>query len=224
MTERSTERLVPLMLALSATTGLIDAVSVIGLGKVFTANMTGNIVFLGFGIAGATGFATLPALCALLAFMVGAVIGGRLGAAMTHERLRAWLLTAGSLEAAMLATAALVAVQYDISTLLPDSVRYAVIALTGLAMGMRNATVRLLKVPDLTTTVLTLTITGLAADSHAGGGGNPNWGRRLGAVAAVLAGSAMGAWLVLRFGLVPPLMLAAAVALTGSLLCASLLR
>ena len=67
MGERYPERLVPLMLALSATTGLIDAVSVIGLGKVFTANMTGNIVFLGFGVAGATGFAMLPAFAALLA-------------------------------------------------------------------------------------------------------------------------------------------------------------
>ncbi len=50
---------------------------------------------------------------------------------------------------------------------------FAIIALTGLAMGFRNATIAMMKVADLTTTVLTLTLTGLAADSTAAGGGKP---------------------------------------------------
>lgn len=52
-------------------------------------------------------------------------------------------------------------------------------------MGFRNATIRQLKVPDLTTTVLTLTITGIAANSSLAGGANPNWARRIGSVAAI---------------------------------------
>ena len=58
------------------------------------------------------------------------------------------------------------------------TVLYAVIALSGIAMGLRNATVRKLGVRDLPTTVLTLTLTGLGADSTLAGGSNPNWRRR----------------------------------------------
>ncbi len=65
------DAIVPLLLLISATTGLIDAVSVLGLGKVFTANMTGNIVFLGFALAGTPGFSWLLYVVALLSFAVG---------------------------------------------------------------------------------------------------------------------------------------------------------
>ena len=65
---------------------------------------------------------------------------------------------------------------------------YALNCMTALAMGIRNATVRKLAVQDLTTTVLTLTITGLAADSSLAGGGNPRWQRRIGAVGSMFVG------------------------------------
>src|SRR6185437_9862141 len=67
-----------LMLVLTAATGLIDAVSILGLGRVFVANMTGNVVFLGFALAGAPGFALAPSLAALVGFLAGALAGGRL--------------------------------------------------------------------------------------------------------------------------------------------------
>ncbi len=79
-----------LLLVLTVTTGLIDAVSVLGLGRVFTANMTGNIVFLGFALAGVPGFSRPRSLAALAAFLVGAVIGGRLGARLEGSQRR-WL-------------------------------------------------------------------------------------------------------------------------------------
>src|SRR2546425_12582849 len=66
-----------LLLVLTVTTGLIDAVSVLGLGRVFTANMTGNVVFLGFALARVPGFSAVRSLAALAAFLAGAVIGGR---------------------------------------------------------------------------------------------------------------------------------------------------
>jgi uncharacterized membrane protein YoaK (UPF0700 family) len=85
-------------------------------------------------------------------------------------------------------------------------------------MGYRNATIRQLKVPDLTTTVLTLTITGLAADSTLAGGSNPNWARRIAAVVAILLGAALGAVLV-RYGLAVPLAVAGALILGGTIAC-----
>jgi uncharacterized membrane protein YoaK (UPF0700 family) len=80
-----------------------------------------------------------------------------------------------------------------------DSTRLcAVIVLTGLAMGLRNATVRKIAQPDLTPTVLTLTITGLAADSSFAGGSNPRWQRRAISILLMFAGAFVGALLLRR--------------------------
>lgn len=75
---------------------------------------------------------------------------------------------------------------------------YSAIVLTGLAMGVRSATVRKLAVPDLTTTVLTLTITGLAADSSLAGGSNPGWLRRGAGGAALGARRSLWRWVPRR--------------------------
>lgn len=209
-----------LLLLLSVTTGLVDAISVLGLGKVFTANMTGNIVFLGFAASGAPDFRVAPYLVAISAFLVGAAVAGRTGKAYANGSLRRWLLTSATIEAVMLWVAAGFAIELDIAGGTPEPNVYAIIALTALAMGYRNATIRQLKIPDLTTTVLTLTLTGLAADSSLAGGANPNWARRLGSVAAIFAGAALGALLVIRTGLVIPLILAGVMVLAGTLACA----
>jgi len=209
-----------LLLLLSVTTGLVDAISVLGLGKVFTANMTGNVVFLGFAASGAPDFRVAPYLVAIAAFLVGAAVAGRMGKAHAGGSLRRWLLTSATIEAALLCIAAVFAVGLDIAAGTPEPNVYAIIALTALAMGYRNATIRQLKIPDLTTTVLTLTLTGLAADSRLAGGESPNWARRLGSVAAIFAGAALGALLVTRIGLVVPLVLAGAMVLAGTLACA----
>src|SRR2546425_4212216 len=158
----SLPRLTALLLVLTITTGLIDAVSVLGLGRVFTANMTGNIVFLGFALAGVPGFSRPRSLAALAAFLVGAMIGGRLGARLEGSQRR-WLFTVAVVESSLLFAAALAAHGYDGETLAPVARLYALIALTALAMGIRNATARRLAVPDLTTTLLTLTPTGVPA-------------------------------------------------------------
>src|SRR2546428_3829039 len=79
----SPERVLPAVLVgLTAVTGLVDAVSLLGLGHVFTANMTGNVVFLGFAVAGAPGVSVTRSLTSLVAFLVGAVLGGRVAVAM----------------------------------------------------------------------------------------------------------------------------------------------
>ncbi|OJW69151.1 MAG: hypothetical protein BGO57_09175 [Sphingomonadales bacterium 63-6] len=209
-----------LLLLLSVTTGLVDAISVLGLGKVFTANMTGNVVFLGFAASGAPGFKFTPYVVAIASFMVGALVGGHTAKRHAGSPLRRWLIVAASVEAILLWLAAAVAVGFDVATQTPSASVYVIIALTGLAMGFRNATIRQLKVPDLTTTVLTLTITGLAADSGFAGGSNPNWARRIGSVAAIFLGAAIGAYLVTHGGLVPPLLLAGGLIFAGTLVCA----
>lgn len=207
-----------LLLLLSATTGLVDAASVLGLGKVFTANMTGNVVFLGFAAVGTPGFKVLPAVMALIAFMVGAWCAGHLARAHAALPLRRWLLWAAVIEAALLWIAAAISTTIDVAAQTPEIAVLSVIALTGFAMGLRNATVRSLKVPDLTTTVLTLTITGIAADQT--GGRSPNLKRRVGAILSIFAGAAVGALLLLQVGLAVPLLLAGGIVLGATLLFA----
>src|SRR5947209_11909726 len=110
---------VPLLLLLSVTTGLVDAASVLGLGRVFTANMTGNVVFLGFAAAGVPGFSIARAVMSLVGFSVGAVLGGRLGVAMAGVARRRWLLSVAVVEAGLCFVAAWVAIGYDIGSLTP---------------------------------------------------------------------------------------------------------
>ena len=189
--------LVPLLLVLTVVTGLVDAVSYLQLGHVFVANMTGNIVFLGFAIADTHNFSIAASLAATAAFLVGAVAGGRLGLLAGHNRGRL-LAIATSMQIALVGAALVV----FMAALDPDAelVRYALIVLIALAMGLQNAVARRLAVPDLTTTVLTLTLTGIAADSTLAGGSNPRPARRAAATVAMLLGAAVGALLILNVG------------------------
>lgn len=197
------------LLTLTFTTGLVDAVSYLGLGHVFTANMTGNVVLLGFGIAGAGGLPVVAPLVSLASFLVGAGSGGVLATRM-GDRHPHHIAIALATEVSVIGIAAVLAA---VVTIRPDALSGdIVIALLAFAMGVRNATVRRLGVPDLTTTVLTMTLTALAADSRPFGGSGQGSVRRVGAVVAMLTGALTGA-LLLKTSLVLPLAAAAVLAL-----------
>ncbi|MFJ9843474.1 YoaK family protein [Kitasatospora sp. NPDC101155] len=206
----------PLALALFGLTlvsGLIDAVSYLGLGHVFTANMTGNVVVIAFALAGAPGFSVTGSSTSLAAFLLGALLAGRLATRHVGTRRPAQLRTVFILEVALYGAAAAVVFVWSAD----GPAQYAVIALLALAMGIRNGTVRGLGVPDLTTTVLTLTLTGLAADSRLAGGTAPRQRRKVLSVATMLAGAAPGAVLVLH-GQTAWALVASAVLAGGTLL------
>src|SRR5450755_1859870 len=78
--------LAPMLVALTVVTGLVDAASYLKLGHVFVANMTGNVVFLGFALAGASGLSTAASLVAIGSFLIGAFGGGWLGARNAEHR------------------------------------------------------------------------------------------------------------------------------------------
>jgi uncharacterized membrane protein YoaK (UPF0700 family) len=209
--------LVPILLVLTFVTGLVDAISYLKLGHVFVANMTGNVVFLGLALADPRDFSMAASILALATFLLGALAGGRLGSAMGQQRARL-------LAVAITVEIALVALALALSVALPlqagqapgDAVRtFALIAPLAVAMGLQNAVARRLAVPDLTTTVLTLTLTGLAADSTLAGGEGPRPARRLLATATMFLGAAVGAGIILQVGLAAGLMLALTV-LVGS--------
>ena len=162
------------------------------------ANMTGNVVLLDFALSGATGFSIAASLLALAGFLVGAMAGGRLAVASSRHR-RLWLSTASAAQAVPVGAAAAATAA---GVLRPDGPsRLALLALLGTAMGIQNATARRLAIPDLTTTVLTQTLTGLAADSSFAGGSNPRPVRRIAAAVAMLVGALVGGALTLHAGL-----------------------
>ncbi len=195
----------PLLVAMTLVTGLVDAFSYLALGHVFVANMTGNVVFLGFAVAGAHGFSVSASLVALLSFVVGSVIGGRIIGRYGHHRGRHLALSMAA-ESVFLAVAVVLALWSSNSP--QHGFRYGLIVVLSLATGIQNASIRKLAVPDLTTTVLTMTVTGIGADSTVGGGKGSKSGRRLIAVAAMFIGALLGAALVLHVRIVVPLAIA----------------
>jgi uncharacterized membrane protein YoaK (UPF0700 family) len=206
----------PLLVALTAVTGLIDAFSYLVLGHVFVANQTGNIVFLAFALAGVSGFSVTASVAAVGCFALGALAAGRLGRHLAGRPDLLLGVTAG-IEALIVAEA--VTMTALSPTPMPSGLRYALIVVLALTMGAQNATARKLAIADLTTTVLTLTITGLAADSPLAGATGARAARRLISVVAMFLGALAGALFVLHVQIVYPLVVAllilAAVAVTA---------
>jgi uncharacterized membrane protein YoaK (UPF0700 family) len=204
-----------LLFVLTAVTGLVDAVSYLQLGHVFVANMTGNVVFLGFAAAGAPGFSAAASLVAIAAFLAGAPIAGRLGAHWGRHRGR--FIAYATYIQFILLVAALV-FSLAVANTSTGGASFFLIGLLAIAMGLQNAAARRLAVPDLTTTVLTLTLTGLAADSRLAGGNGPRPLRRLAATATMCLGAAVGTLLALHFGT------SSALAVTTALLAFNVVR
>ena len=187
----------PMLFGLAAVTGIVDAVCYLGLGHVFTANMTGNVVLMGFAVAGVESLSVSRSVTALVAFLLGAVLGVRLAESFDPS-IQRWPAAAFACEAALLFMSAWAAGSLSVGASEPSTRVYAVIALTGVAMGMRNATIRRLGEREVNTTVLTMTLTAIGSDSVFAGGSNEGALRRCGFVMSVLAGAAVGA-LLLRF-------------------------
>jgi len=195
----------PLLVAMTLVTGLVDSFSYLVLGHVFVANMTGNVVFLAFALAGAPGFSILASLVALGAFALGSLSGGLLGSHLGQHRGHL-LSVAATLQTLLLTAAAVLAALSG--NPVPAAYSYGLIIVLGIAMGLQNAAARKLAVPDLTTTVLTLTIVGIGSDSRLVGGSGSKAGRRLISVVAMFVGALVGSLLIFHVFIVYPLVIA----------------
>ncbi|AEV72192.1 putative membrane protein [Mycolicibacterium rhodesiae NBB3] len=195
------------LLLLTFATGLVDAVSVLELGHVFVANMTGNVVFLGFWLAPHTVVDVTAALVSLVSFVTGAVLGGRLARHLDRE-IRHWLAVTLCIEVVMLVALSILAgtgvLDYR------DHTKLILIAGLAVTFGIQNSTARQFGIQELSTTVLTTTISGIGFDSRLAGGTGDREKLRFGVVIAILAGASLGATLT-RFAVAPVIGLAAAV-------------
>lgn len=185
-------RLPGLLLALTFSTGIVDAVSFLGLDRVFTGNVTGNVLLLGMAAAGSPGLSPLRPAVSLVAFAAGATLAGRVlrvaPAVWTHRTTVLFALVG-----AMLLLCSGVWLGWGERQGVLSAV---VTAALGLAMGAQAATARRLAVADLNTVVVTVAFTGLAAESPLGERTHRRWRRRAGSVALLGAGAVTGALLL----------------------------
>jgi len=178
---------------LTFVTGLVDAGSWVAMGHVLTANMTGNIIFLGFALGGVPGLSIRRSATVLGFGLAGGFLAGKLDSLLGKRPRNLWLAAAFGFEALLLFSGMTVAWYFQSrGGQLISAALYAIIALTALGMGMRNGTVKRFAVPDLTTTVLTLTVAALALDFSLTPGNNPRWRRRVGSVLMMFSGAFVG--------------------------------
>jgi uncharacterized membrane protein YoaK (UPF0700 family) len=198
-----------LMMTLTVVTGMLDAVGYLGLDRVFTGNMTGNVVILGMGIAAEEGLPVAGPLIALLGYVVGAAVVGRL----IRGRSRAWsrIVTATvCLNAVVLTAVATALLVLPVSGQSPGGVAAA--ATIAVVMGAQASVARFLAVTDMTTVVVTSTITSYASETLFKGGLVWFTHRRLWAVVAIFAGALAGG-LMMKLHISVPVYVAAAATL-----------
>ena len=176
-------------------TGVIDADSYLALDRVFTGNMTGNVLLLGFALAGVAGIPFFNNAVALLGFIAGTIVSSRVvgrGHPRTLPARSMWTLIAGGILAIGLATT------WTILGTLPQPVLLGLTFLLAVVMGSQAAAVRPIGNSDVTTIVVTNTLANLVRDSRAAGGPHRSWAPRLLAVVAMGVGATIGAG-VIRF-------------------------
>ena len=191
-------RAVRALIALTLIAGMIDGLAFLGLGQVFAANMTGNVIVLGIAIAGAPALSIDGPLVALGAFLIGAGLFARLAPDRPLDRRSPArrLTRMVRIELVVIAAAAATAIGFEIDD---DPRGLLLIAALAAAMGVRNETIRRIGVPELPTTVLTWAIAGFAAheaERVASSGDR----LRLAGIITMIAGAVAGALLVLHAG------------------------
>jgi uncharacterized membrane protein YoaK (UPF0700 family) len=195
------------LLLLTFSTGIVDAISVLVLGHVFVANMTGNVIFLGFWFAPHTVVDMTAAVVAFVSFVAGAILGGRLARHLDSD-VRRWLTASLGIEVAMLVTLSILSgtgvLDYH------DNTKLILIAGLAVTFGIQAATARQFGIQELSTTVLTTTIVGIGFDSRLAGGTGHRERLRYSVVLTMCAGALVGATLT-RWFVAPVIAIAAVV-------------
>jgi uncharacterized membrane protein YoaK (UPF0700 family) len=178
------------LLLLTFATGLADSISILVLGHVFVANMTGNVIFLGFWLAPRTSIDLTAVAVALPTFVCTTILSGRLSR-FFGERTRAWITTVLATEIALLAALSILAgagvLHYH------DNTKLIMIGVLAVTFGLQHSSARQFGIRELSTTVLTSTIVSLGMDSRLAGGTGEREKLRLSVVFTMCAGALVGA-------------------------------
>lgn len=189
------------LLLLSFVAGSADAAGYMGLGRVFTSNMTGNVVLLGIALAQHQWHTALRTLYVLVLFSIGIVVGAVFARGQVETAWRKLLVRTVSLETLLLAAFAICWALFPARGLYHD----VLLAFLAIAMGLQSATLNRLTIAGVTNTAVTGTLTSLVTGlGHrlAPPDQGPPPGSRLGLLALVLlvygAGALLSGLLILR--------------------------
>jgi uncharacterized membrane protein YoaK (UPF0700 family) len=211
VSERST---VAALLLLTFATGLADAISILVLGHVFVANMTGNVIFLGFWLAPKTNIDLTAVSVALPTFVCTTIVSGRMSRHF-GERARPWITTVLATEIVLLVTLSILAgtgvLHYH------DNTKLIMIGVLAVTFGLQHSSARQFGIQELSTTVLTSTIVSLGLDSRLAGGTGAREKLRFSVVFTMCAGALVGATMS-RFVVAPVFAVTAAVVATSLLI------
>lgn len=180
-----------ILLALAFAAGCVDALSYLGLSRVFTANMTGNAVLLGLAIGQTEELQVAHSSAAIVGFVLGVMVAAKLVGAPRERVIWSRRITLA------LCVEFVVLIVFAFGWWLSGprvagAVLIGLIVLSGLAMGIQSAVARRLAVPGVSTTFITGTITALVAELTAVSGA-PGERRRMSAViGALVAGAVIG--------------------------------
>lgn len=178
------------LLLLTFATGLADSISILVLGHVFVANMTGNVIFLGFWLAPTTTIDLTAVAVALPTFVCTTVVSGRL---WRHfgDRTLPWISSVLASEIVLLVALAALAgagvLRYH------DGTKLISIGILAVTFGLQHSSARQFGIPELSTTVLTSTIVSLGLDSRLSGGRGERQKLRIAVVVTMCAGAFVGA-------------------------------
>ncbi|OBG97543.1 hypothetical protein A5697_18750 [Mycobacterium sp. E3251] len=204
VSERST---VAALLLLTFATGLADSISILVLGHVFVANMTGNVIFLGFWLAPRTSIDLTAVVVALPTFVCTTIVSGGISRHFADRTLR-WITTVLATEIILLVALATLAgtgiLRYH------DNTKLIMIGVLAVTFGLQHSSARQFGIQELSTTVLTSTIVSLGLDSRLAGGTGDRQTLRLGVVLTMCAGAFLGATMS-RFVVAPVFAVTAAV-------------
>jgi uncharacterized membrane protein YoaK (UPF0700 family) len=186
-----------LLVGLSVSSGAVDAISYLALGKVFTAFMTGNVVFIGLAVAGEGASNVVHAGLSLATFAAGVYLAQQIvkpaaGDDVWPRRVSVALAVAAVLQAGFLA------VWLATSGRPSSGTSDLLVGLSALAMGMQSSAVRALGVAAVFTTAATATLILLATDLGAGRPTATERRRLAGVLVGLLAGAAAGAVLLVH--------------------------
>ncbi len=210
VSERAT---IAALLLLTFATGLADSISILVLGHVFVANMTGNVIFLGFWLAPRTSIDLTAVAVALPTFVCTTIVSGR-WARYFGDRTRQWITAVLATEIALLVALSILGGEGVLHY--HDNSKLIMIGILAVTFGLQHSSARQFGIQELSTTVLTSTIVSLGLDSHLAGGTGARERLRLSVVLTMCAGAFLGAT-VSRFVVAPVF------AVTGAVVATSLL-
>ena len=200
------------LLVLSVSTGILDGVSYHALDEVFTGNMTGNVLSLGFSLGGQHQLPVVNLLVALVVFFLGAVTAARvLRFRKTSDRVP--LATTATLACGTIATLS-TGVWWATTGSLTDTEVVLVTGVLAFFLGAQASTLKPVGIRDISTVVVTMTLVNLAHDGWLAGKHDPHWLRKLLAILAIGVGAFIGTALYFSFG--APVATCAAAAVMGS--------